>query len=515
MLEHQLSKQGKEWHCTVCQWTWKGKPRSECPGVHWYAEKPENLLTELELREKNLNPVGSPAGCMKDRDAWLHLYDPNNAEVLHPYPIVKRYRYDHNELKTVEELKPLNLAADGLTPKAMLWEGGRWQFLYQMADCSIANPDLPTIYPWNDRPDHLYTAKQLERFNFKPGNAPRRGCSWAHWLNDWVWLYDRHDEGFEILDPSLPYCYHYESELPADLKDRWKWTLLNLEPKADAQPQGSYRYWHKQSNHDGEWITIEVYHRNDCKLIDSTLPPCYPKDGYPPELKTERELADLNLAPSSAQPRGCYIRSIKHRAAYPDVELLYHPDDCQWQPKDRFITKTTLRRTYLLSDRWLKRIGDPDLVRDNPHHEKWSEMQLYSRQRVETFLAENAEEYAQWLSERDRYVAIFEQNKEAIAAGRAAAIQSRREARLAELEQQRAQREAERLEWQRRREQLRAEQEARWAIEEPRRAQMSRCLRCISGCATSVGFLCAIHPLGLEDDQIPCPDWKSRFGDES
>lgn len=43
-----------------------------------------------------------------------------------------------------------------------------------------------------------------------------------------------------------------------------------------------------------------------------------------------------------------------------------------------------------------------------------------------------------------------------------------------------------------------------------RREQTAQCLRCASGCAMPKGFLCAIHPMGLELHQIPCPDWTAR-----
>lgn len=45
-------------------------------------------------------------------------------------------------------------------------------------------------------------------------------------------------------------------------------------------------------------------------------------------------------------------------------------------------------------------------------------MHLYSQQRVEAFLAEHAQEYARWLDERDRYVQIFEINRQCIEAGK-------------------------------------------------------------------------------------------------
>ncbi|MFP4101227.1 hypothetical protein [Coleofasciculus sp.] len=115
-------------------------------------------------------------------------------------------------------------------------------------------------------------------------------------------------------------------------------------------------------------------------------------------------------------------------------------------------------------------MGRPDLIRENPHHPSWTPMQLYSRQRVERFLADHAEEYSQWLDERDRYVAIFSSNREAIAQGHERYLEARSK----------------------------------------RKAQQQRCLRCASGCATRQGFLCAIYPMGLEDWQIPCDDFVAR-----
>lgn len=97
-------------------------------------------------------------------------------------------------------------------------------------------------------------------------------------------------------------------------------------------------------------------------------------------------------------------------------------------------------------------------------------MRLYSRIRVEQFLADHAEEYANWMDERDRYVAIFERHKNAISLG----------------------------------------QERYQEVRRKRKEQQMRCLKCASGCATNRGFLCAIYPMGLEDWQIPCADEVAR-----
>lgn len=508
MSNHQLQKSENGWQCQLCRQQWKGKPRRECPGVVVYGVKtfvgvPKYLKTELDLAVQNLKPTGKPAGCVLDGDRVTWLYNEIDTSQLHPYPILE----SRGDLKKASELQALNRSTANVTPRGMLNYGRVWEFLYCLEDCPIADPTLPPIYPWSDRPDNLKTAKQLIRFNLQPGSAKPRGCSWGSWENRWIWLYNPSDEGFEVLDSSLPYCYHKESDVPPELIGKGKLPLLNLKISAETQPKACYRIWRQYNKREGDWEEVYLYHRDDCKIEDPALPPCYNQDSYPEELKTKKELEELNLAPGNATPRGCY-RQYWHGTIR--TTLLYHPNDCQWQPKDQWIVKTTLRRTYLLSDRWISRLGSPDRIRKNPHHEKWSEMQLYSRQRVEQFLAENAEEYAAWLSERDRYVAIFEQNREAIAASRTKVNQARREARLAELELLRAEREAEREAWRERSRQLTAERLVQHEADQPKREQTARCLQCASGCATLQGFLCVVHPTGLEADQIPCPDWQKR-----
>ena len=76
-------------------------------------------------------------------------------------------------------------------------------------------------------------------------------------------------------------------------------------------------------------------------------------------------------------------------------------------------------------------------------------------------IIENAEAYAQWLSKRDKHLAIFEANREKIFYSRNLAKQ-----------------------------------------------QTAQCLQCASGVSTNEGFLCAIYPMGIKF--IPCPDWSER-----
>lgn len=347
-MKHQLQKTESDWRCATCSQQWKSKPRTECPGVPVYtwSNRPKNTTGIADLKIQNRRPTGSPVGVVgSGKSNWVYLYNSKNTEIL--------------------------------------------------------DPDCPETYTWQNRPDNLKTANQLQRFNLKPGKAKPKGQCPSR--SGWIYLYDpSSDEGFEILDPTLPHCYRSKEDVP-----------------------------------------------------DS--------------LKSERDLKSINLIPGNAQPLGCYRYWEREEEAWTTV-LFYDPADCQWEAADQYLCKTTLRQTYLLSDRWIKQMGVPDRIVENPHHRKFAPMYLYSRQRVEGFLAEHAEEYARWLSERDRYVAIFEQNREAIQSG-----------------------------------QLRAK-EAKLQT----RDQMSRCLQCASGCATPQGFLCAIFPTGLEAHQIPCVEWSPR-----
>jgi len=249
---------------------------------------------------------------------------------------------------------------------------------------------------------------------------------------------------------------------PPGLKTPNQLHKYNLKP-GNAEAKGCI--WHRG---DSQWVLL--YSPEECVIDDPTLPP-YREYGTAPELKTKRQLSKENLAvKAEAKPRGFFRVWNSEESGWATI-LLYHPDDCEWSSPDNYLCKLTLRTTYLLSERWIKRIGEPDRVCDNPYYRSRAPMLLYSRQRVEKFLADNAEEYAIWLDKRDRYVVQFELNREAIERGRASAIQERE------------------------------------ASKAKRREQMALCLNCKSGCALNRGFFCAIHPMGLDDSLTPCPDW--------
>lgn len=388
-MDHQLTKTTSGWTCGLCQWTWKARPRAKCPGVRRYAAQ---LDTEA------------------DRD---------------------RLRPDH--LQPLERFKPLNLKPRN-NRVGCLDLKTRWVDLYDVRDAEVDDPNLPPIYNWLSRPDHLKTERQLYRYNLTAEGATASGCCWNESQADWIYLYD--PAACPVLDPTLPpYCDY--AAIPANLKTERKLKALHLRV-GDARPRLFTRWW----NQNDGWITL----------------------------------------------------------------LYYCPDECEWDvDRDQYLTKTTLKRTYLLSDGWIDRIGAPDLRIENPHHRRFADMCLYSRRRIEAYLSEHAEAYAAWLTERNRRSAIFEQNRAAIEAGRQQFVTTRRQQRQSRRGD-RHYRDDESLA----KRELRRNPKRFEAAPDVALSQMIRCFQCASGAATPDGYLCVIHPKGLEAHEMPCPDWCGR-----
>ncbi|MBH8566708.1 hypothetical protein I8748_31930 [Nostoc sp. CENA67] len=241
---------------------------------------------------------------------------------------------------------------------------------------------------------------------------------------------------------------------PGNLKDLVNLHKQNLKPKKDASPSGGI-YSMKRSY----WTWL--YDVKDCELHNPKLPPIVQWDNLG-ELKTVGQLKKINLVPSEeTKPRA--VAWVWDKDEEWGVWIpLYHEDDCKWEARDNWITKTQLKEKYLLSDGWIKKIGEPDKLLDNPHYRNASRIKLYSRKRIEKFLADNAEQYAKWLDERDKYIAIFEANKDKIFAKRNLV-----------------------------------------------KEQTKMCLKCASGCSLGKGFFCVIHPMGLLD--MPCHDYQEKI----
>lgn len=146
---------------------------------------------------------------------------------------------------------------------------------------------------------------------------------------------------------------------------------------------------------------------------------------------------------------------------------LYDPKDCV--EKTPFLTKSQLKSKYLLSDGWVKRIGKPDLIKQNPHYRNSAPMQLYNQRRVEHYLKTHAQDYANWLERRKKLQDHFERNRQKI-------LGDHGSGGFAD------------------------------------RYQKKLCQKCQSGTYVDTPqgkiFLCVVHPMGL--DTFPCPDFFSR-----
>lgn len=82
MSEHNLEKEKQGWSCSVCQWKWKTKPQTLCPGVpryEWGHEIPAHLKTQTQIGKLGLKPAKGqkPEGCVyrQTKRDYCWLYD--------------------------------------------------------------------------------------------------------------------------------------------------------------------------------------------------------------------------------------------------------------------------------------------------------------------------------------------------------------------------------------------------------------------------------------------------------
>ena len=77
-MNHDIVKAAAGYRCTVCQWTWASKPRTDCPGVPRYPYKgaPANLMTRGQLEKLKRKPGTARRGVVSNgtNDAY-DLYD--------------------------------------------------------------------------------------------------------------------------------------------------------------------------------------------------------------------------------------------------------------------------------------------------------------------------------------------------------------------------------------------------------------------------------------------------------
>jgi len=210
-----------------------------------------------------------------------------------------------------------------------------------------------------------------------------------------------------------------------------------------------------------------LFHRDSFEVAEPFLPPTIANYDRPVSLKTMDQLRQLDLRPAVGSiPKACYYLT-SYSSSTVKFRLLYDVADCVEGFESAYITKTRLMKTYCLSESWLLALGDPDLTQSNPHYESAAPMQLYLRDRVEAFLANHADEYAAWLEDRNKRVAI------------AQVISAKAKKKRALI-----------------------------------REQTQKCVTCASAWVRDEGFWCAIHPKGWIDgvpDEFFCPDWQARL----
>jgi hypothetical protein len=115
----------------------------------------------------------------------------------------------------------------------------------------------------------------------------------------------------------------------------------------------------------------------------------------------------LDLKPNT-QPAAVYLKNFYHQLKQCEWGLLYRGEDTQPRAP-KYISKANLQAVYLISDGWLARIGEPDLLLDNPHGKNYAPMRMYAILRIERFLSEQAQEYANWLEGRGKRLEIARQ----------------------------------------------------------------------------------------------------------
>lgn len=111
--KHQLESRAGRWYCTVCQWSWKTRKQSECPGVPRY-----DVDTLPPSLKPSASPSGPPDACYRRRRKpnWVWLYDEQN--MIQPSIIEKIVAWFHRRptckmCRQVLQERDLHIYADG------------------------------------------------------------------------------------------------------------------------------------------------------------------------------------------------------------------------------------------------------------------------------------------------------------------------------------------------------------------------------------------------------------------
>ena len=457
------------------------------------------LKNEIGLKSLNLKPTGSPVCCYWASYMWGEgdfelLYNPLDCQILDPALPPRFERPQSLTAKYPQAVVEYKLPSMNLQPKqnataiGVVWNSKNWNYYYLPEDCELINPDLPPIYQYRSdvtrkHPDAVL-ASNLVRYNLKPkSDATAVGVIW----NNKGWDYYYLSEDCKVSNPNLPPVY---SKIPQGLYLARELKLFNRQP-GKATPRGViWNFTHNRFDY--------LYSPSECESANSNLPQIYLRSrqlrgecpaGFelvPDGLKSAyiwSQINPLQQVRQGAAAKGCYWDG--------DIYVnVYGREDLELHDRDIYLSKTKLKQIFHLPPSLIKQLGKPDRYDENPVNAYYPPVHQYKRSRVERFLADNAEIYAKHLARYDRYLAIFNANKEKLAAGKARSEKIKREIG------RKGQKLLAQFDW---------NVKSDVAI-----AQCKKCLTCASSYASPEGFLCAINPYGFDLAAAPCHDWREK-----
>ena len=469
-----------------------------------YQEIPKHLIREDNLFKinKKVTQNTKPKGCIWVVYYFVFLYDPEECELIDPDlpPIVKWSagysqvivsKYCPSYLKDELGLKKLNLTPGNTQPVAVYYNGVIFIPLYNPLDCQVLIPNLPPIKQnLKNIPDDLMGDRELPQWNLKPReNMKGLYVFWNQtFKGGWEYFWDI--KQCEIDNLNLPPVV---AEKPDHLYEQKDLAMLNRWVGKNTIPTACFCHW-------GTEKFILLYNPEDCELSNPNLPPCYDINFIPKDLKSEwgwQQAEPLFKLKKDAIASGCFLKKIdqflinNNGVVVKKPILLYDRTQLEIHDREVFLSQTKLKQNYHLSPTLLKQLGKPDKYETNPINEYYAPVKLYSRYRVEKFLDDNADAYSLHLSKRDKYLAIFEKNKDKLLSPK-----SRQKARETKRLKKKVHKVVNQFNW---------DDNKKIVI-----TQSIQCLKCASGIATNFGFLCAINPCGLDLEQMPCKDWKEK-----
>ena len=467
------------------------------------------LKNETGLKSLNLAPHPNPNYCYWDwkQQDFAMLYNPLDCRVLDPNlpPVYDRESIEARspQLLALNRLASFNLKPGEIPPKATYWNrfSKRWIYFYDREDCQVLDPDLPPVFlSWEEMrrqfPEAIYS-ETLASLNLKPKPNASAVVFWREYGRSSVFYLP---EECETVNPDLPPVYHlfdipsgyfYESELK----------IFNRS-SAEAAPSGVvWSYYRKAFN--------PLYRFDDCAIADPSLPKVYARtkslhsryrsrlrpldipggiELIPKELKANYIWTKINPLlelSASAEARGCYWDGNCLLSLFAITDFQVHNREC-------FLSKTQIKEIYHLPPSLLKELGAPDEYGEHPLNSSFPRVHLYSRYRVERFIAHSAQAYVSHLVRYKYSVGNLNEELEAW---------SRRALDDLEVKELRTRIGSKGK---------RAIEQFGWNYSEPKALQQAeKCLECASS-ECYPDFLCAINPFGFDLNSGFCPDYVPR-----